>query len=96
MPGINQHAIAEHGALNGEKIFMPVPAADVTSQRSDVDDQLMRVAVPAVAHDGIAAMRKHRDGGGAGDACPASVICLTPPGPSSQRTSGVGPPAASA
>src|SRR5204863_851795 len=59
VPRIDQARLAENRALNAEEIRVAVAAADRTSERPDVDDHLVGIALPAITENRIAARRKH-------------------------------------
>jgi hypothetical protein len=56
--GIDEDRLAEDRALEAQEISVPVRAAHRTPDRSDVDQHLMGIAVPARTHHGVAARRK--------------------------------------
>src|SRR5262245_61867252 len=55
---IDNDRLAEHRALDAQKIGVSVRTAHRTANRSDVDQHLMRITLPARTHDGVPARGK--------------------------------------
>ena len=61
--GVDEVWLAEDGALHTQEISVAVAATHGTPEGSDVEDQLMRVALPSASHDHVAALGEEPRGG---------------------------------